>query len=154
MTDAALPGAIELPDGTWVRGRGLRRPDPGEPRPDFGLYLGAAILHRRHEPSLDWPHEWVHWPDGWVPSDWEAAADAIVRLRERARAGERVELACHGGVGRTGTALACLVTLAGLPPRDALRWARRNYHRHAAELPWQRAWVAWFARRQRLGRRL
>ena len=31
-----LPGAIELPDGTWVRGRGLRNPTPDGPTPDFG----------------------------------------------------------------------------------------------------------------------
>ena len=31
-----LDGAIQLPDGAWVRGRGLRNPAPGGPLPEFG----------------------------------------------------------------------------------------------------------------------
>lgn len=152
MGAATLPGATQLPDGTWVRGRGLRKAEREGPAPDFGLYLGAARLRRRHEDSLNWPHDWVHWPDGWLPTDWRAAAESLVRLHERALAGESVELACHGGQGRTGTAIACLVTLCGLSPRAALRWTRDNYSRWAVELPWQRWWVSWFAKQPRAAR--
>ena len=35
-----LSGAIALPDGTLVRGRGRRDPFPAGPLPEFGLYLG------------------------------------------------------------------------------------------------------------------
>ncbi|MFC4005411.1 protein-tyrosine phosphatase family protein [Prauserella oleivorans] len=152
MTARVLEGAVRLPDGVWVRGRGLRRPWPGGPPPDFGLYLGAGVLRRRHDASLTWPHEWVRWVDGWLPSDWNAAADALVDLHERARNGEAVEIACHGGLGRTGTAIACLATLSGLSPGEALRWTRRNYHRRAVEAPWQRAYITWFARHRPLSR--
>lgn len=39
---APLPGAIRLPDGGWVRGRGLRHdPSPG-PDPTLVLYQGAV----------------------------------------------------------------------------------------------------------------
>lgn len=144
---APLAGAIRLPDGAWVRGRGLRGPAPGGPDPDFGLYLGSARLRRRCDAALPWPAEWIRWPDFLLPTDWDEAARAIADLHERARSGQAVEVACHGGVGRTGTVLACLATRAGLPPRQAVAWAREHHHRRAVETPWQRRWVAWFAAR-------
>ncbi len=58
-----------------------------------------------------------------------------------ARARERVEVACRGGVGRTGTALAALAVLDGLPAPDAVRWVRGRYHPRAVETPWQRRWL-------------
>ena len=51
--------------------------------------------------------------------------DALHEVRRRADAGERVEVACRGGVGRTGTALAALAVLDGLRPGDAVHWVRR-----------------------------
>ena len=47
----------------------------------------------------------------------------------------------HGGVGRTGTALAAISVLAGVPPAEAVAWIRRHYIRRAVETPWQRRWV-------------
>jgi hypothetical protein len=146
MTAPPLAAATRLPDSTWVRGRGLGKPVPDGPPPDFGLYLGASTLRRRHDTALTWPHEWVHWPDMWLPGDWHAAGRALIRVHERALSGEAVEIACHGGSGRTGTAIACLATLAGLTPREAVRWTRRHYRRSAVETPWQRLWISWFAR--------
>ncbi|WP_248962169.1 phosphatase domain-containing protein [Sphaerisporangium perillae] len=142
---APLTGAIRIPDGTWVRGRGLRDPAPAGPVPDFALYLGSPRLRRRHEAALVWPHEWIRWPDFLLPVDRHAAAGSIVRLYGHARSGLRVEVACGGGVGRTGTVVACLATLTGLSPEEAVGWAREHYHRRAVETPWQRRWVAWFA---------
>jgi protein-tyrosine phosphatase len=142
---ASLPGAVQLPDGVWIRGRGLRDPLPDGPVPDFGLYLGAAILRRRHEAALTWPHEWVPWPDFLLPLDRDAAARSIIRLHDRARSGLGVEVACNGGIGRTGTAIACLATRTGLSPKEAVRWTRAHYHHRAVETPWQRRWVAWFS---------
>jgi rhodanese/phosphatase family protein len=148
-----LSGAVALPDGTLVRGRGRREPLPPGPVPDWGLYLG-------HDPDLprrrlrlgrgtgwrpDWPAEWVEWPDFRTPGDDVAAAAAIGRAYGRARAGERVEVACGGGVGRTGTVIACLAVLAGHPAEDALAWTREHYRRRAVETPGQRRWIAWFA---------
>ena len=138
-----LPGAIELPDGAWVRGRGLRNPTPEGPTPDFGLYLGSAKMQRRN--AITWPHEWIEWPDFLLPRDSDAARRQIRALHERARAGERVEVACGGGVGRTGTVIACLAVLSGIPTAEAVAWARAHYHRHAVETPWQRRWVSRFA---------
>ncbi|MGH3759272.1 protein-tyrosine phosphatase family protein [Actinophytocola sp.] len=139
-----LPGAIRLPDGTWVRGRGLRDPAPSGPEPDFGLYCGTRRLWARHDASLGWPHRWVEWPDFRLPRRDDRAVGHIRALYERARAGERVEVACGGGVGRTGTVVACLAILAGVPRGEAVGWVRVNYHERAVETPWQAAWVGRF----------
>jgi hypothetical protein len=144
MTTTRLAGAIELPDGAWVRGRGLRRPPPAGPSPDYGLYLGSTRLRRQHDDTLAWAHDWVAWPDFLLPRDPDLAIDRIRALHERAAEGTRVEVACSGGVGRTGTVIACLAVLAGLPPDDAVAWTRAHHHRRAVETPWQRRWVARF----------
>jgi hypothetical protein len=44
-------------------------------------------------------------------------------------------------VGRTGTALAALAVLDGLPSADAVRWVRDRYSPRAVETPWQRRWL-------------
>jgi protein-tyrosine phosphatase len=142
-----LSGAIRLPDGCRVRGRGLRDPAPGGALPDFGLYLGGSRLRRRHEEGLTWPYAWVDWPDFLLPKDRRQAVRQIHALHDRAREGRAVEVACGGGVGRTGTVIACLAVLAGVDPADAVAWARAHYHRRAAETPWQRAWVRRFPAR-------
>jgi hypothetical protein len=135
---------LVLPDGTPVRGRGLRHGPVSGPAPDFGLYLGTARLRRRHAESLPWPQEWISWPDFLLPRDRIAAVAAIRALHARAASGESVEVACSGGVGRTGTVIACLAVLAGLSPADAIPWTRTHYHPHAIETPWQRHWVLRF----------
>jgi protein-tyrosine phosphatase len=129
------PGVVELPGGHRARGRGLRRPAPVGQAPTFGVYL----LGRDPGP-FEWEHRWVRWRDFRSPT---STADALVALREahERAATERVEIACRGGVGRTGTALAALAVLAGMPATEAVPWARRHYHRHAAETPGQRRWV-------------
>ncbi len=125
-------GLVTLPSGLQVRGRRLRAsPSPA----DFTLVLARG-------PAPAWPHRYVRWPDFWVPLD---RADALAALHEalgRARWGERVEAACGGGIGRTGTALAALAILDGLPRADAVRWIRDRYHPRAIETPWQRRWLA------------
>jgi hypothetical protein len=135
-----LTGAITLPDGTAVRGRGRRHPLPTGPLPEFGLYLGKPGRWRP-----EWPAEWIDWPDFRTPRDPQAAAAAIVHAHGLARAGRRVEVACGGGVGRTGTVIACMAVLAGHPADDAVAWTRRNHHPRAVETPGQRRWVQWFA---------
>ena len=106
MPETRLPGAISLPDGVWVRGRGLRRPARAGVAPDYGLYLGGGRLRRAHDQGITWTHEWIDWPDFLLPRDREQAIGRIRALHEQARAGRRVEVACGGGVGRTGTVIA------------------------------------------------
>ncbi|WP_395103539.1 protein-tyrosine phosphatase family protein [Actinomadura sp. SCN-SB] len=141
MGSVRLEQAVRLPDGSWVRGRGLRNEPPSGPSPEWGLYLGTARLRGRHDSALTWPHEWIDWPDFLVPRDRDHAIAQIRAAHEKAREGRLVEVACNGGIGRTGTVIACLAVLAGIPPREAVTWARINYHRRAVETPWQRRWV-------------
>jgi hypothetical protein len=134
-----LPGALQLPDGTWIRARSLRNQPPIGPDPHFGIYLGID-----YQPV--WEHIVVAWPDFWLPRDPAQTARQLGRAYGLARSGHRVEIACAGGVGRTGTALAALAILAGTQPDEAVPWVREVYHRHAVETPWQRRWVRRFPR--------
>ena len=141
-----LNGTLVLPDGVPVRPRGLGKPAPGGPEPEFGLYLGSRRMARKYEPGLRWERRWVRWPDFLLPTDWEGARREIVGLHERAAAGVAAEVACYGGVGRTGTVLACLATMGGMGAEEAVGWVRERYERRAVETVWQRGWVRWFAR--------
>ena len=125
------PGVVRLPGGARVRGRRLR--DLASPA-DFALILAAG-------PVPAWPHRRLRWPDFWIPLDRDDALDALRELHRRALAGERVEVTCRGGVGRTGTALAALAVLDGLSPEDALSWVRRESPPRAMETPGQRQWL-------------
>jgi protein-tyrosine phosphatase len=101
-------------------------------------------MRDNHDHELTWPHEWIDWPDFWLPRHRDDAVGRIRALHDRTRTGERVEVACGAGIGRTGTVIACLAVLAGLPPAAAIAWTRANYHRRAMETPWQRRWVTRF----------
>ena len=129
------PGTVELPGGRMIRGRGLRHPLPDGLEPEFGVYL-----LQRDPGTFDWDHRWVRWPDLLSPTSTEDAIAALAEAYERS-ASERVELACGGGVGRTGTALAAIAVMAGVPRSQAVGWVRHRYNRRAVETPWQRRWV-------------
>ena len=58
-----------------------------------------------------------------------------------------MEVGCLGGSGRTGTALACMAVLAGVPAAEAVPWVRAAYRPEAVETAEQEAWVQWFADR-------
>jgi hypothetical protein len=124
-------GLVSMPGGARVRGRRLA--DAASPA-DFALVLAEG-------PLPAWPHRRIRWPDFWVPLDRADALDALHEAHRRATAGERLEVACRGGVGRTGTALAALAILDGLPTGEAVAWVRDRYHPKAVETPWQRRWL-------------
>lgn len=129
------PGIVEFPDGRRIRGRGLRQPPPDGQDPEFGVYLLA-----RDPGPFAWEHRWVLWPDFRTPASTSDAVSALREAHERA-ATQRVEVACGGGVGRTGTALAAIAVFAGVPSPEAVAWVRRRYNKRAVETPWQRRWV-------------
>jgi protein-tyrosine phosphatase len=99
-----------------------------------------VYLLARDPGPFAWEHRWVVWPDFRTPASTTDAVSALREAHERA-ATERVEVACGGGVGRTGTALAAIAVLAGVPGPEAVAWVRRHYNRRAVETPWQRRWV-------------
>ena len=136
---AGTPGILTLPSGRLVRGRGLRRPLPDGTMPEFAVYL----LNKRSEP-VPWDARWVRWPDFWLPTDRRDAHDALHEAWRRA-ANERVEIACGGGRGRTGAALAYLAVLDGVPRREAVAYVRGHYDPRAVETPWQRRYVIRFS---------
>ena len=128
---------VVFPDRTKVNAVPLRERREDEAERDFGLYMDP-----RWEPS--WPAELIEWEDFGVPADRERAAGQIAAAFERARAGERVEIGCAGGLGRTGTVLACMATLAGVPSAEAVEWVREHYDSRAIENEEQEEFVRAF----------
>lgn len=129
---------MTLPSGRLVRGRGLREPMPSGYPPAFGVYLlGSA------PPEFGWECRWVRWPDFRLPADEAYARRVLTEAWERSGR-ERVEIACMGGKGRTGTALACVAVLDGVPAEEAVAFVRAHYHPRAVETPWQRSFVRRF----------
>ncbi|SER24213.1 protein-tyrosine phosphatase family protein [Microlunatus flavus] len=128
---SASPGVLALPGGAFVRGRPLRN--------DLGPADLTLVLGRGAPPA--WTYRRLRWPDFGLPLDRDDALDALAEAYALARRGRRVEVACWGGVGRTGTALAALAVLDGLAPDDAVAWVRCAHHPRAVETPWQRRWL-------------
>ena len=124
-------GLVTLPTGLRVRGRRVK--DAVSPA-DFALLLAKG-------PVPSWASRRIRWPDFWVPTDRADALDALHEAHRRARSGDRVEVACLGGIGRTGTALAALAIIDGLPNEQAVAWVRANHHPRAVETPWQGWWL-------------
>ncbi len=107
-----------------MRGRGLRHPLPDGPQPEFWVYL-----LKRDPGPFGWDHRWVQWPDFLTPTSTDDAIAALAEVYGRA-ASERVEIACGGCVGRTGTGLAAIAVLAGVPQRSGSESAHRPTARH------------------------
>lgn len=83
----------------------------------------------------------VTWQDMSVPQlsadDWRVIADRLAATRRP------VHIACTGGHGRTGTALAILLSMWGVIPTDAdpVAWVRANYCGKAIETEAQAAYA-------------
>ncbi|MGH9173170.1 MAG: protein-tyrosine phosphatase family protein, partial [Vicinamibacterales bacterium] len=135
---ALIAMEIHFPDGTMVRASGIAQRDAGAGWRAFGLYCDPAW-------SPDWPAAIIDWPDFGVPAQPEVAARQIENAFARARRGEQVEVGCLGGLGRTGTVLACMAVLAGVPTANAVAWVRAHYRPEAIETAAQAAWVTWCA---------
>lgn len=149
---AGEPGVLALPSGRLVRGRGLRHPVPSGHPPAFGVYLlgkepPESAVRPPHPPPTIEPQafawRWVRWPDFRLPAD-PAYLREVLQEALRRSGSERVEIACRGGRGRTGTALACLAVLDGVPGPEAVAYVREHYHPGAVETPWQKRFVRGF----------
>lgn len=129
---------VRFPDGTVVRALALSERKAEDPDRGYGLYFDP-----KWRPS--WEADLVDWEDFGLPGDFDRAAEQIRQAFLRAKRGDRVEIGCIGGLGRTGTALACMAILAGVPADHAVPWVRFNYNAHAVENHAQAQWVHWFA---------
>ncbi|TWP36370.1 protein-tyrosine phosphatase family protein [Leekyejoonella antrihumi] len=136
--DPLAAGVLRLPSGRLVRGRGLSRPLPSGLLPDWGAYLFGEP-----PPSVGWESIWVRWPDFGLPDDNSEFAAAVRELWDRSIR-ERVEVACYGGHGRTGTALACAAILDGVPADSAVAYVREHYDQGAVETEAQADYVLRF----------
>jgi len=109
-----------------------------EPTPQLGIYLthswastfayfiGCGITPPKEEGVL-WPFVAADWPDmGVLPANEQSALlDFTIK---NIKAGKRVEIACMGGHGRTGTLLAMLRVLLGkMEPKEAIESLRADY---------------------------
>ena len=137
-------GVVQLPDGARLRGWGLAQPHWPDPDPEWALWLLA-----KRPKEMPGSSRWVRWPDFRLPADRRDARAAFVEAHALARRGVRVQVVCQGGIGRTGTALACIAQLAGVSSKDAVPWVRAHYHPRAVETPWQQFYVRHLWRRAR-----
>jgi ADP-ribosylglycohydrolase len=64
--------------------------------------------------------------DGGVPSDMASFAELLATIEERLRSGQRVVVACRGGLGRTGTVVGCLLRDSGLTGAEAIAVTRKS----------------------------
>ncbi len=112
---------------------------PEAPSPTFALYLLGS-----EPPAVPWEYRWLRWRDFGLPADRDSFAAALREAWGRAT-DDRVEFACAGGRGRTGTALACLAVLDGVPNDQAVAYVREHYAPRAVETPGQRRFIARFA---------
>jgi len=126
---------VTFPDGTQVLASGWLARGAGAWKPDFGVYLDPSWQ------PIDWPHVLLDWPDFGIPRETDVAVEEIRVAFERARRGDAVEVACVGGHGRTGTVLACMAILAGVPVTESVRWVREAYCQRAVQEPAQQYWV-------------
>ena len=76
-------------------------------------------LLARDPGPVEWEHRCVRWPDFRTPTSTNDAISTLQDAYERS-ATERVQIACGGGVGRTGTALAGTAVQAGVPRAEAV----------------------------------
>lgn len=105
--------------------------------PDWGLYLDWGWKHP------DWRAENIDWRDFGLPSNYVVAFEAMVEVIERSQRGEKVEIGCIGGHGRTGTALACIAVILGMTPDEAIKHVRTQYCSHTIETDEQEWFVEW-----------
>lgn len=120
---------IKLYDGTSIFCSAVRDHAEGLTDPDFGLYADASW-----KPL--WRNEFITWPDYNIPTNEELGLTQIYEAFWRAKNGEKVEIGCIGGHGRTGTILAIMYIASAegeIDGSQAYKFVKENYCSHAIE---------------------
>lgn len=130
---------VVFPNGVkvWCSSH-FTRTKEDEPLPDFGFYLDGI-----------WKPQclafYVPWADMGLPQlSYKRVAEGMEAIYTMAEKGNIVEIGCIGGHGRTGTVLACLAVIAGVPALEAVEWVHENYCPEAIESYRQEWFVEWF----------
>ena len=80
----------------------------------------AAVA--RGKAAYDWLH--LPMPNFGVPEDPESFRDGVARIAQALSKGQAVMMHCAAGLGRTGSAAACVLKALGLETEDALQRVR------------------------------
>ena len=88
-------------------------------------------------------------PDYRAPTDEGTFSALLEELSRRLAGGERLYVHCMGGIGRTGTLLACLLKRLGVDG-DVVSVVRSIYRGTAVESPEQRRFISSYRGRSRL----
>jgi hypothetical protein len=151
---------VEIVPGVTVHASAhMDRPRSGEwDWPEIGLYLSERWVE-------DVPLASFHWagpvlgpsaqivvlpcPDGGCPLYEEETERVFAYALNSARAGRFVEVGCHAGHGRTGTALAALMILSGLDAETSMLRVWNGFCEQAIETQGQERYLFALARRLR-----
>ncbi len=101
----------------------------------------ADIVERMAEHGIDTIRHPI--PDRGVPTDPSAFADLLATVTSHIRDGRFVAVACMGGLGRTGTLVACLLKDSGLDADQAMeltRLSRRGTIENTTQETFVRSW--------------
>lgn len=121
-------------------------------QPDLGVYLDYSLWSDEVDPIKvspglkDYPDSdkfydtiLIKWPDRGVP-DKALLTELVDYLQEKVEAGTLIDIGCHGGHGRTGTLLGCLIArLTDMEPEAVIKYVREKYCKEAIESKSQEA---------------
>jgi protein-tyrosine phosphatase len=130
--------AVTFPDETVIHASSSGQ-HKDHPKVDFGCYAYDGF---RPEPDIAL---FLSWQDFGLPhGELRLVVYELKRMVMLAREGFDIEVGCMGGHGRTGTMLACMATLCGVPPAEAVAWVRTHYCAEAIETEEQEWFVLAF----------